>query len=328
MAGGWMLAVNYKRLGRPRAARATIALSVVGVLCLFALGWFVPVLPVALMVLLAITASSAQGVAYNRHVKAGGSVASNGRVVVTALSSLVITLAALSCVVLAYQAVFKPYQVEVAGGNVQFTDGGTRDEAQAVGDALVAMRYFTPDQRASALVAREDGRHVVRLVVRADALNDEQQQIQDHALADELSRRAFAGGEVDIWLADPRLERHVELPWASRPHTITVADGQLLRYLPGIQEAEARAVAAVLQEHRFFHPGARAAVTVRLSGERRVVALTVHPDKATDPRAAAAVASIAAALSRGAFADQPVDLWLQDPAGKRLATVPWERRPQ
>jgi hypothetical protein len=325
IGGGWLLAVNYKRLGRPRAARATIALCVVGLLSLFALGWILPPAPLAFVPLVVMSAvSSAQSVAYNRHVKAGGSVASNWRVVGIALASLVITFAALFCTIFVYQLVFKPHQIKVAGGNVRFDDGGTRDEAQAVGDALVAMRYFTPDHPAGAQVLRDHGRHVIELVKKAQAFDDEQLQIQDHALADELSRRAFDGGEVDIWLADPHLEPHVKLPWETRPHTLTVAESQWVRYLPGIQEVEARAVAAVLQEHRFFHPGGHASVTVRISGQRRVVALTVSPNAGSDPRAAAEWRSIAAALSRAAFADQPVDLWLQDPAGKRVATLPWE----
>jgi hypothetical protein len=66
-------------------------------------------------------------------------------------------------------------------------------------------------------------------------------------------------------------------------------------------------------------------VTLRISGQRRVVALTSSPETGADPRTAAALGSLAAALSRTAFADQPVDIWLQDPAGKRIVTLPWKR---
>ena len=302
IGGGWLLAVNYKRLARPRAARNTLALSVAGLPCLFALSLILPAPLVAFVPLLVMMCmSSMQSAAYDRHVEAGGSFASNWRVVGIALVSAAIAVAALVCLSVGYQLVFKPGEVEVAGGNVRFTNGGTRKEAQAVGDAMVAMHYFTPAHRATAVVLHDHGRHVVELVVMAEFLDDEQQQIEWHALADELSLRALDGNEVDIWLANPDLEPQIKLPWATRPHTLTVADGQSVRYLPGIQEVEARAVVAVLQEYRVFHPGGQAGVTLRISGQRRVVALTSRPEIGADPRAATALGSLAAALSRAAF---------------------------
>lgn len=228
LGGGWLMALNYKRLGQPGKARAAVGLSVLAMVALIAIGFATPgrsmswlaIVPIFVMRALA---KSLQGAAYDRHVQAGGSRGSSWRAAGIGLASLAICFGVLAICfgVMIGPAVFHELttardRVVVGDSDVRYTDGATRAEAQAVGDTLVELGYLGAGRRATVQVTLDHDRHVVELVVQDRAFSDDQIQRQLHELADPLSRKAFAGAPVDLWLTDNELEPRAKLTWETR----------------------------------------------------------------------------------------------------------------
>jgi hypothetical protein len=222
VGGGWLMALNYKRLGEPGKARMTIGLSVLAMAVLAAIGLVTPGRSMSWLAIVAIVAmrrlaKSLQGAAYDRHVAAGGSRGSSWRAAGLGVASLAICFGAITGVAAIHAVATAPDEVVVGDSNVRYTDGATRAEAQAVGDALVELGYLETGKRATVQVTLDHGRHVVEFVVQDFVFSNGQTQQQIHELADQLSRKAFAGAKVDLWLTDDELEPHIKLTWEARP---------------------------------------------------------------------------------------------------------------
>jgi hypothetical protein len=226
LAGTWLLALNYRRLGDRRHARIALALGIVATIALIAIGFaarnatgrglsFLGLVPVIVMSSLA---KSLQGPAFERHQASGGRVGSTLRTVGVGIAGLAIALGTIFGIAAAVAVATMPSKITVLDSDVYYASGATEGEAQAVGDALVKLGYFAPGRHVSVEVLRDDGRHVVALVTRDEAFSNEKMQSSIHAVAAELARMAFANEPVDLWLVDDELEPHVKLAWESRPH--------------------------------------------------------------------------------------------------------------
>ncbi|HEX2689673.1 MAG TPA: hypothetical protein VHN14_23810 [Kofleriaceae bacterium] len=228
LGGGWLMALNYKRLGQPGKARVAVGLNVLAIVALTAIGfatpgWSMSGLAIGSIFGMRALAKSLQGAAYDRHVQAGGSRGSSWRAAGIGLASFPICFGVASiCVgVMIGPAVMHEFttardRVVVGDSEVRYTAGATRAEAQSVGDALVELGYLGAGRRSSVQVTRDHDRHVVELVVQDRAFSDDQIQRQLHELADPLSRKAFAGAPVDLWLTDNELEPRAKLTWETR----------------------------------------------------------------------------------------------------------------
>lgn len=222
IGGGWLMALNYKRLGEPGKARAAVGLSVLAMAVLVAIGFATPGqrmswLPIVLFIAMRGLAKSLQGAAYDRHVALGGSRGSSWRAAGIGLASVAICFGVIVGVAAIHAVATAPDEVVVGDSSVRYTGGATRVEAQAVGDALVELGYLETGKRVTVQVTRDHGRHVVEFVVQDFVFSDDQPQRQIHELADQLSRKAFAGAQVDLWLTDDELEPHIKLTWETRP---------------------------------------------------------------------------------------------------------------
>jgi hypothetical protein len=332
IAGGWLLALNYKRLGEPRRARAAIALGALAMAGVIAAAFVIPERAMSSLGLVPVIAmywiaKSLQGAAYQRHLARLGQLGSSWRAAGVALASLAICGGAVFGAVIGYETWRAPDELAVGDGNVLYTDGITRAEARTVGEALLALDRFHTGTAWTVELARVDQRRVVAFVVKDFVFTDDQAQQGFHELADELSRRAFAGDPVDIWLADDDLDPHVKLTWDARPRKLELGDGHVVGYQQGATESEARDVARLLERRGYFMAGRPATVVVRRARLRHVVAF-FFADRFQDPGLAAECRAYADALSRDAFGGQPVDIWINDRDGITQVKLDWESRPR
>jgi hypothetical protein len=328
LGGAWLLALNYQRLAQPGKARATIGVAVLAtvaaLLVAFALPGPTSPLAIGLVVAMHWIAKGLQGAAYNRHVALGGSVGSSWRAAGVGLLAAAITFSAIVGIAL----LDTPPEIVAGNGNVRYTGGATRAEAQGVGDELVAQHYGA-GHRFSVELTRDRGRSVVELAVEDFVFSDSDVQIKFHELAEPLSKRAFGGSQVDIWLTDGEFKPHVKLTWESRPYSTDLGDRHVVRSQQGATEAEARSVAKVLEEQDYFPRGAPATVVVKRVSLRPVVQLYLRDSVFEHPEAVAAdLRKLAEPLSRQAFDGRPVDIWLGDAEGKPRVKLSWESRPQ
>lgn len=87
LVGGYLLAQNYKQLGRHSEAKKSLVYSVLGLAVIFAVGWFVDiyvripdiVYSIAQVVIVVQIARAHQGKALARHLASNGSFYSNWR---------------------------------------------------------------------------------------------------------------------------------------------------------------------------------------------------------------------------------------------------------
>jgi hypothetical protein len=134
IAGGWLLALNYKRLGEPRSARAAIGLSVLAMAALIASALVVldramsslGITPVVVMYVVYVVmmywiAKSLQDAGYQRHLARLGRTASNLRVLgiaLASLASLAICGGTIFGAVIGYESWNAPGEITVGSSNV------------------------------------------------------------------------------------------------------------------------------------------------------------------------------------------------------------------
>jgi hypothetical protein len=221
LGGGWLLALNFKRLGRPAQAWITIAAVVAALALLVAFAVTAsnkgPMgLGLASIFIMRMIAQSLQGNDYQQHLAHEGRKASSWHAAGFGLLGLAITIAAAAGVGGAIGMLGLPPHVEVNHAEIYYANGAKVAEANAVGQELVALGYATGGEVAVE-VTRDAGRAVVAFVVKDIAFTDVHLQLQFHTLAASLSDKALGHAPVDIWLCDDTLEPKIKLRWENRP---------------------------------------------------------------------------------------------------------------
>jgi hypothetical protein len=223
LGGGWLMALNYKRLGEPGKAPIAIVLSVLAMAALIAIGlvagqgavlWLmiVPVFVVSQL------AKFLQGAAYDRHVALGGSRGSRWRAAGLGVVSLAIYFAAIVGTIIIHFVATVPDKVMIGENSVFYTDGVPRSEAQMVGEELVALDHHRMDAKWGVEVTRDGHRPVVAFIFpRAKDISDHNIQTFLHQLAEPLSRKLYGGAPVDVWLVNGMFRPRAKLSWESRP---------------------------------------------------------------------------------------------------------------
>jgi hypothetical protein len=153
---------------------------------------------------------------------------------------------------------------------------------------------------------------------------DRHMQTVFHGMSEALGKAL--GGSVDIWLSDPELVPQLKLSWEQRPRVIEIGDGQSVIGRQGGTETEARAVADVLTSRSYFGHGP-STVVVQRAGGRHVVAFFVSDRVFGDAEMQRGFLVYARELSARAFANEPVDIWLDDTEGTARVQTTWEQLP-
>jgi hypothetical protein len=332
IGGAWLLAINYKRLGSARSAWLAIIAGVVATALLVVLGialgangasrsmGLVPIVAMSLL------GKALQGAEFERHIARGGPRSSTWAAIGLGIASLGISLTLIfgGAVFAAWMA--QPGSVAFANNEVLYDKGGTETEARATGQELTTLGYFTPKSRAAALVRLEGSRHIVALVTRDFAFTDNAVQSQLHAMADALSREAFHGEPLDIWLTDGELEPHTVLHWEYRPHVVDLGHDHLVVYRDGAEENEAISVGKTLHDIGYYQDGVPSRVQVLRAAGRHVVEFRRDGDW-DDVGTRERFHRRADELSAYAFHGEPVDIWFADPDDHLKVKLAWEERP-
>lgn len=233
VGGGWLMALNYHRLGEPAKACLATGLSVFAMVTLAVIGLAIPSQLAFLLLLLWFVptfvmwglAQSLQGAAYNRHVAAGGTRGSTWRVAGLGVASLAMCCGG----TVFYEVATTPdavisgpmHEVIIRESSVLYTDDVTRAEAQRVGEELVTLEYLPREARWGAVVpgdtvvTRDGDRRVVAFSMVHRPSDDV--QLRYHRVAEPLSREVYDGAPVDIWLTDDERQHRIKLSWETRP---------------------------------------------------------------------------------------------------------------
>jgi hypothetical protein len=231
LGGGWLIALNYKRLAQPKKAGMAIVLSVLATVAMIALEHADARMEGPLLMFpfagMALLARYLQGAAYDRHVAVGGSRGSTWRAAGLALVSLVIYFtASIAPAVIVRTRALIPNRLTIGGATIFYTDGVPRSEVRMANDEVMSHLYDVPDPIPntpwSIEVTRDGTRPVIAFVLpRNDiAFSDDKIRTYFQEFAEPLSRKVYAGVPVDIWLVDSAIDHssrsRVKLIWESR----------------------------------------------------------------------------------------------------------------
>ncbi len=145
VAGTILAAINYRRLGKPGAGVAMVIGGVILTALLILLGIAVPndslrAMPIVAVVVVASTIKAMQGSDVARHVSLGGNLGSRWTAFGIGIATLVPIVAVITGVVM-----LQTWGSKVTFGNDEITIAGSasRKDAQALGESLRSMGYFT-----------------------------------------------------------------------------------------------------------------------------------------------------------------------------------------
>ena len=219
LAGGALLALNYRRLGQINAFAATVGISVLGTAAVFALAFQLPdnfpnvVLPLAYSFALRAAAAGLQGKEIKERVSTTHRI-SNYRVAAIAGGGLFVALIALVAVMLGIygRTAFETAKEEhfQGGATVHYYSDTGQQQAQRLGNGLVEAGWFG-EQPSSAELRRDGEQYVGCLVVVQEAWNDEAVRNAARAVQEHLRQGAFKGQRFRVELCDASLEVHGRL---------------------------------------------------------------------------------------------------------------------
>ena len=172
--GCYLMAVNYRRLGQAGRAATTLILGIAVTGLVILLGWNLPQpadLPIALVLVFATrwSAQTLQGAAVKDHVQRGGRVGSRWTAFWAGTAFLVVLFAVI--LVAVYIANQRTGVVIGTKDEVFYSGSATKDDAQALGNALKTIGYFT-DKGANVFVVKGKDGTIVSFVVADGAWNN------------------------------------------------------------------------------------------------------------------------------------------------------------
>jgi hypothetical protein len=136
-------------------------------------------------------------------------------------------------------------EVYYKGDDVKETD------AQKLGDYLKKAGYFNDTTAKSVQLTKQNNAYVVHLVIDKDKLdvNDKTTMNQYWVLQDQIADGAFSGAKTKVILADTKLQDIQPIEDLTK-----ITEGNFQLYLRGsdVAEAQAKKIASVLKEQKYF----------------------------------------------------------------------------
>lgn len=205
LGSGIVLAINYRRIGRPTAALNALLGFGFATFALIPLSYFSPDVPsvvfwIPQLIILYAVAKGLQGDALNQHRWAGGRLASAWGAFGIGLATLPVVLAAFFAFAIGYEWLtetsgvwFEAESVAVAPDDEVYYEGeATARDARQVGAALKEAEYWEPGEEA-VMISRKAGVLTVKFPVVEGAWNDPDvteyyRSLGDQMPAEELGR--------------------------------------------------------------------------------------------------------------------------------------------
>lgn len=211
IGGAVILAKNYRRLGRPSAARQALLWGLLATAALIALGFAIagrsPAILVALLpvVIMAQLAKVLQGEAFERHKQAGGHVASLWKAAGIGLVSLAGTFAVIFVVVIATTMLTGPSTLKVGSSEVLYSGKATTADAQALGKSLTDLGYFQDGHAATVLLAKDASGTTLKFVVNEAAADNDAALGIFAAITDKLAP-SIGGKSITLQLVNKEMK--------------------------------------------------------------------------------------------------------------------------
>jgi len=190
VAGASLMALNDRRLGRGGRAVTTLVLAVAATALVVLLGWNMPQglsapIAIALVVAMRYFALYQQGAAVKDHLQQGGRLGSRWVAFWVGLAFLVAIFAVvfLAVFVPTYLANKGPKVVIGSRDEIYYSGSATKDDAQALGNALKSSGYFA-DKGVTVLLEKGNNGTVVSFVVK-DGIWDQTDMV---SLFEEMGR--------------------------------------------------------------------------------------------------------------------------------------------
>ncbi|MEX0652825.1 MAG: hypothetical protein WD534_02245 [Phycisphaeraceae bacterium] len=210
LAGTWILAVNYHRLGATRERTMVIAIGLFVTVAVFGLAMVVPdTVPGAVFYLPLFlgyyyAAKSAQGEAVEQHRAGGGQIASlwaaaGAGVVFLIVQVIVVVLLVVMALALFGDGLGTP--VTFNGGNtIYYADDATDSETRHLGQVLTDAGYFPPDGAATVVLRRTDGQATVAFIIQSGVSDDPAAVDLFREMGQHIRREAIADlTAVELW---------------------------------------------------------------------------------------------------------------------------------
>jgi hypothetical protein len=254
IAGGVLMAMNYKRLGQAGKGGATtfVCLLLTGLVIL--VSWNIPkgiTLPLALALMFGMQWASRalQGKAIESHVAQGGQLGSRGTAALIGLAFLVIVF--LAVFIPAYFIGNGPSIVENTKDNVYYTGTATKADAQTLGDYLKDEKYLQ-DQGADVIVFKGKDKSgyngtIVSFIVKEGAWNDPKAMNIFEQMTREVAPK-LGGFPVEVRLLNK--DRDVEKE--SVVGKTDIAGGDHIYYFGNASDADAHALGLALTKAGFL----------------------------------------------------------------------------
>ena len=250
IAGTALMALNYRRVGKPRQALWTFVIGVTVTLLVLAFGYLVPaaastVIAVTLFVATYNAAKSMQATMINQHLEHGGQLASRWAAAGVGIGAMVLVLGGVFVVV--YAQLYSTKIVMGSNDTIYYSGTATKQDAQSLGEKLKSIHYFT-DKGASVFLAKNKNGTIISFAVKDGAWN----QPNIVAAFEEIGREAapsVGGFPLTVRLVNDQKISMKELTVGRLP----VGTKDEIFYLGMAREDDAKALAKALQSAGYFH---------------------------------------------------------------------------
>jgi len=279
VAGGALMAWNYQRLGETGKAALTIVLAAVVTGLVVLVGWnlnrgFTTVIGLVLFIAMQRLAKALQGPAVSLHVQDGGRLGSKW----TAFWLGIAFLALIFGVAFAYVMATADRNVVKIGSKdeVYYEDGATKEQAQAVGNALKAGGFFT-DRGVDVIVAKDKDGPVISFPVQDGIWNQPDKVSSSEEVGREMAP-LLGGYPIKVRLLDTTraLKKELVVGRAAFPGNDDVF------YQGGVTQAQAQGVGEALKAADFFD-GSGVDVFVAKDGGTTTISFVTNSKAWSDP---------------------------------------------
>ena len=210
IAGGILLASNYKRLDNPSSAFQVIAGTVVFTAVILVIAFIVPEstpnMPFLVVQMYGMWFLSKKlfESTIDSHQEAGGEMASMWHAAGVGIVAMLIFLATLIGVIFLMEPDIGTQVAISANDDVYYSGEATEDDAKELGRFLTDSDYFTNDG-ATVLISRASGQFTITFVVVDGAWNEPDTVNYYRGLAEELAARRF-GPALVLAFCDENIE--------------------------------------------------------------------------------------------------------------------------
>ena len=205
---------------------------------------------------------------------------------------------------------FSPAKVEVQPGKeVYFSNAATRDDAQALGEALRGRGSFEGPGDVSILLSKDARGFAISFYESPEDLADPKSVKQWEAEATDLSADVFGGQPVVMHMCDKHMTPVKTVNSGSK---VTLGPKSEIHFRGEVTEDEAQRLSQALQKREFGKGAEGAHIELMKNGDGYEILFLVKDGSWDDPKDVAWFQRLSAELSASIFHERPVTILLYD----------------